>query len=945
MSANLGTAWIQVKPSMDGVRGSILGGLRGTGSQFGDQMGDEVKRSSGMNVGMAAVWGAASAVAFKAIDTISRTLTDSISGAIRRVDTLNNSERTFANMGFNAKLSSDSIKALDKSIRGLPTPLDSAIRGMTSLAATYGDVALGQKMFTALNNAILGFGGTAEMVDNAILQISQMPMDGPLDAQTWNSLRNSGLTPVLVAMSKEFGISVSEMKKQFGEGELKVEDFVNALIKMNKDGGGGLKSLEQIAKDSTAGINTGMANAQTAVERGMAAIINAVGSKNISNAIASVGKAFEVGLQAIASGIVALPKIIDQVRTSLQSMIKFVQDNAVAFGAFGVAVVALATPMAIAAASAAILDLRIRAMLAWDAVTKAVKGLAVGFRLLGAAMAANPIGVIIAAVAVLTGAFLLLWKNNEGFRNFFISAWNTIKTTFGTVSAAISKWVTDTWGGLLSVIGTVTTAVQNFVTAGLNILTTTIQNVVNWFIQWRQWFINIGIVIGTLMLPMLTKLTIEMIKTATQAVISAAQAAGAWIAQSARAAAQTAVSFAQMSLEFIKTSAAAVKNSIIAGAAWVKQAVLSAAAWLRALPQMIAQFAMAGAAAAKNALIAGAAWIKQAALTSAAWLRTLVQYGIQVAAAAAQTLLAGARMAAAWLLAMGPIGLIVAAVAGAVALIIANWDTVKNAVAAVWAWIQGAINNVINWIKANWPLLLGILMGPIGLAIAWIIQNFDKVQAFIAGVWTGIQNGASAAWNFIKGVFGGVGAWFTGVFQAAWNGITNIWSRVSGFFSGIWSNITGAFNGVRDLGKNIVQGLWNGINDMVGWVKDKISGFSKNVLDGIKNFFGIKSPSRVMRDQVGKMIGLGFAAGIDSSTKQAVQSAQASSAAVLGAYDTQTAFNTGLSSNVATNDPAAMMGVGSTTRIENVNIASDYDADRLLQIMGVKQGLYAKGVL
>lgn len=945
MSANLGTAWIQVKPSMDGVRGSILGGLRGTGAQFGDQMGDEVKKSSGMTVGMAAVWGAASAVAFKAIDTISRTLTDSISGAIRRVDTLNNSERTFANMGFNAQASSDAIKALDKSIRGLPTPLDQAIRGMTSLAATYGDVSLGQKMFTALNNAILGFGGTVEMVDNAILQISQMPMDGPLDAQTWNSLRNSGLTPVLVAMSKEFGISVSEMKKQFGEGELKVQDFVNALIKMNKDGGGGLKSLEQIAKDSTAGINTGMANAQTAVERGMAAIIQAVGSKNISNAIASVGKAFEVGLQAIAAGITALPKIIDQIRTSLQSMIKFVQENAVAFGAFGVAIIALTAPMAIAAASAAILDLRIRAMLAWDAVTKAVKGLAVGFRLLGAAMAANPIGVIIAAVAVLTGAFLLLWKNNEGFRNFFIGAWNGIKNTFGTVSAAISKWVTDTWGGLLSVIGTVTTAVQNFVTAGLNILTTTIQNVVNWFIQWRQWFINIGIVIGTVMLPMLTKLTIEMIKTAASAVASAAQAAGAWIAQTARAAAQTAVSFVQMSIQFVRTAVTASVQAAIAGAAWVKQSVLAAAAWLRALPQMIAQFVTAGAAAAKNALIAGAAWIQQASLTLLGWAKTFIAYGIGVATAAAQTLLAGARMAAGWLLAMGPIGLIVAAVAGAVALIIANWDAVKNAAAAVWQWIQQAVANVINWITQNWPLLLGILMGPIGLAIAWIIQNFDTVKAFIAGVWQGIQNGAAAAWNFVKGVFSGVVGFFSSMFSGALNAVKGIWNGIGSFFSGIPQMIKNAFGNLADIGRFIVQGIANGLNPQ--GVINKMKELASSALSAVKSFLGIKSPSRVMRDQVGKMLGEGMAIGIDQSTRTAVRSAQASSAAVLSAYDTNAAFNTGLrsSADLATPLSDQLASAGGSTHIENVNIASDYDADRLLKIMGVKQGLYSKGVI
>ena len=233
---------------------------------------------------------------------------------------------------------------MKNSILGLPTPLDQAMRGMTALAATYGDVELGQKMFTALNNAVLGFGGTAAMADNAIAQLSQLPMDGPLDAQTWMSLRNSGLTPVLVAMSKDMGMSVSQMKTAFGEGKLKVSDFVNELIKMDKQGGGGLANLASIAKNATGGIGTSMENAKTAVSRGIATIIDAVGQGNIANSINQSGKRMENALNMVAKAVPpvlnafnGLMSFLNQNRTVIEVLAVAVMSGVAAWKAYQVA--------------------------------------------------------------------------------------------------------------------------------------------------------------------------------------------------------------------------------------------------------------------------------------------------------------------------------------------------------------------------------------------------------------------------------------------------------------------------------------------------------------------------------------------------------------------------------------------------------------------------------
>lgn len=75
------------------------------------------------------------------------------------------------------------------------------------------------------------------------------------------------------------------------------------------------------------------------------------------------------------------------------------------------------------------------------------------------------------------------------------------------------------------------------------------------------------------------------------------------------------------------------------------------------------------------------------------------------------------------------------------------------------------------------------------------------------------------------------------------------------------------------IGKNLVKGLWNGIGNAKDWIISKVKGFGKGILDGLKSFFGIHSPSKVMEDQVGKNLALGVANGITKNAKYAKKSA------------------------------------------------------------------------
>jgi hypothetical protein len=61
-------------------------------------------------------------------------------------------------------------------------------------------------------------------------------------------------------------------------------------------------------------------------------------------------------------------------------------------------------------------------------------------------MKANPIGIVITIIGLLVGAFIVLWNRSEGFRNFWIGAWETIKSVVGVVVG----WITDKWNSLMN---------------------------------------------------------------------------------------------------------------------------------------------------------------------------------------------------------------------------------------------------------------------------------------------------------------------------------------------------------------------------------------------------------------------------------------------------------------------------------------------------------------
>ena len=76
--------------------------------------------------------------------------------------------------------------------------------------------------------------------------------------------------------------------------------------------------------------------------------------------------------------------------------------------------------------------------------------------------------------------------------------------------------------------------------------------------------------------------------------------------------------------------------------------------------------------------------------------------------------------------------------------------------------------------------------------------------------------------------------------------------------------VKGLANGIgsmAEVGLNLVKGIWNGISNATSWIIDKIKSFGQSVLNGLKSFFGIHSPSTLFKDEIGTNLALGVGEG------------------------------------------------------------------------------------
>lgn len=214
----------------------------------------------------------------------------SLSSAISRVDTLNNFPKVMKNLGYSTEDASRSIEKLSNGIQGLPTRLDDIASTTQRLAPLTSSLDEASDLAIALNNAFLAGGKGSAEAARGMEQYTQMLAVGKVDMMAWRTLQEvmpGQLNQISQALLGTTANS-QDLYQAMQDGTLSFDDFNAAILDLNKNGLAGFASLEAQAKDATAGIATAFENVKTALAKGGATIIQAIGPENITAAAAKV---------------------------------------------------------------------------------------------------------------------------------------------------------------------------------------------------------------------------------------------------------------------------------------------------------------------------------------------------------------------------------------------------------------------------------------------------------------------------------------------------------------------------------------------------------------------------------------------------------------------------------------------------------------------------------
>ncbi|MBK3625914.1 hypothetical protein JHN59_13885 [Streptomyces sp. MBT49] len=282
--------------------------------------------------------------------------------------------------------------------------------------------------------------------------------------------------------------------------------------------------------------------------------------------------------------------------------------------------------------------------------------------------------------------------------------------------------------------------------------------------------------------------------------------------------------------------------AVVSAASWLMEtaAMRNIAAWVRMNAVGLASFARIAASAVVSAVATAAAWTGSALVSIGTWILAVIRAGVTAAVQftlmAARAVAWAAVMAAQWLIAMGPIGWIILAVAGLVTLIVLYWDQIKSWTAAAWTWIVGRL----IWAK---DMMISAFLN--FTLIGLIIKHWSTIKATSVSWWNAIVSWVTGIPGRLYNAF--LNWTLLGLIIKHWSAIktatVNKATEMINWVRGIPGRVKAGLGNMGSLlyssGSALINGFINGIKAKIGQVRDAAS----SVVSAARDFFPF-SPAR-----------------------------------------------------------------------------------------------------
>ena len=337
--------------------------------------------------------------------------------------------------------------------------------GATAKSVKGGTAELNTALGILANNGIKGAEGGTHL-RNIILSL-QNPTDKAADAMktlgvdVYDSQGNMrSMNDILGDLNKSMDGMTSEEKANIISTIFNKTDLssVNALLANTGDT---WDSLQQSITDS-GGAAQQMADTQLDNLQGQLTILKSA----LEGLAISFG---ELLMPAIKSIVTAVQGFVDKLNSMDEGTKKVIVTIALIVAAIGPVLIVIGKVISAVGTIMTIVP----------KIAGVINTVKTAFMALNTTMLANPIFLIIAAIAALVAAFIYLWNNCDGFRQFWIDLWENVKQVAITVWNAIKAFFSQVWEAIKTIFSTVFEVIKTLVATYFNLYKTIIETVIN----------------------------------------------------------------------------------------------------------------------------------------------------------------------------------------------------------------------------------------------------------------------------------------------------------------------------------------------------------------------------------------------------------------------------------------------------------------------------------